>query len=279
MTKFSDNDSPSLLFTEQGSTPTTPAASHQRLFIRTSDHVLCYVNSSGTVTPVGSAASGSITSSGYTQTTARLLGRTTASTGAIEEITVGSGLSLSAGSLTATGGSGGALVFLEAHTATSSATLDFTTFISSTYDTYRFEFVDILPASNAVMLVMRMGTGGGPTYDTGNNYADGMVRYNSAGSAGSGGTGQSSIELTNSTDTMSNDATYNGCSGFLELFAPQSATYKKLVSQLSYKATNWEGVTATGIYLSTTAVTAVRFFFNSGNVASGTIRCYGVSKT
>ena len=41
---------------------------------------------------------------GITQNTARLLGRTTASTGATEEITVGSGLSLSAGSLTATGG-------------------------------------------------------------------------------------------------------------------------------------------------------------------------------
>jgi hypothetical protein len=52
MTKASDNDFPSLLFTEQGSTPTTPAASHQRLFIRTSDHKLCYVNSSGTVTAV-----------------------------------------------------------------------------------------------------------------------------------------------------------------------------------------------------------------------------------
>jgi hypothetical protein len=51
------------------------------------------------------AASGSITASGYTQTTARLLGRTTASTGAIEEITVGTGLTFSAGSLSLTAGS------------------------------------------------------------------------------------------------------------------------------------------------------------------------------
>jgi hypothetical protein len=50
------------------------------------------------------AASGSITTSGLTQATARILGRTTASTGSIEEITVGSGLSLSAGELSATGG-------------------------------------------------------------------------------------------------------------------------------------------------------------------------------
>jgi phage gp37-like protein len=52
----------------------------------------------------GAAASGSITASGLTQATARILGRTTASTGAVEEISVGAGLSLSAGELTATGG-------------------------------------------------------------------------------------------------------------------------------------------------------------------------------
>ena len=48
-------------------------------------------------------APGAITTSGLTQATARLLGRTTASTGAVEAITVGTGLTLSAGSLVATG--------------------------------------------------------------------------------------------------------------------------------------------------------------------------------
>ena len=47
---------------------------------------------------------GLATASGLTQNTARMLGRTTASAGAIEEITVGSGLSLSAGTLSASGG-------------------------------------------------------------------------------------------------------------------------------------------------------------------------------
>jgi hypothetical protein len=50
----------------------------------------------------GSLGAGSVTTSGLTMSTARMLGRTTASTGAIEEITVGSGLSLSGGSLSAT---------------------------------------------------------------------------------------------------------------------------------------------------------------------------------
>ena len=47
---------------------------------------------------------GAATSSGLTMATSRLLGRTTASTGAIEEITVGNGLSLSGGNLAVSGG-------------------------------------------------------------------------------------------------------------------------------------------------------------------------------
>jgi hypothetical protein len=50
------------------------------------------------------ALQGAITTSGLTQATARILGRTSASTGSIEEIQIGSGLSLSAGELSATGG-------------------------------------------------------------------------------------------------------------------------------------------------------------------------------
>jgi hypothetical protein len=63
-------------------------------------------NAATTLDNLGGASSGSITTSGLTQATARILGRTTASTGAVEEIQIGSGLSLSAGELSATGGSG-----------------------------------------------------------------------------------------------------------------------------------------------------------------------------
>jgi hypothetical protein len=48
---------------------------------------------------LGAAASGAVTASGITMATTRLLGRTTAATGAIEELTVGAGLSLASGTL------------------------------------------------------------------------------------------------------------------------------------------------------------------------------------
>jgi len=81
---------------------TTPA-------ITLSTTVTGLVKGNGTALSAASAgtdyvAPGAITSSGLTMATARILGRSTASTGAVEEITIGSGLSLSAGTLTATGG-------------------------------------------------------------------------------------------------------------------------------------------------------------------------------
>lgn len=69
----------------------------------------------GTVGTAGTAAhrdhkhpmpTAAVTTSGLTQATGKMLGRSTASTGAIEEITVGTGLSLSAGTLSASGGGG-----------------------------------------------------------------------------------------------------------------------------------------------------------------------------
>lgn len=53
------------------------------------------------------ALTGSVTTSGLTQNTARMLGRTTAGAGAVQEITVGSGLSLSSGTLSSTGAASG----------------------------------------------------------------------------------------------------------------------------------------------------------------------------
>lgn len=68
---------------------------------------------------IGAASSGSITLSNLTMNTARLLGRTSASSGAIEEISVGSGLSLTSGTLSATGGGGGLSYFIESESVTS----------------------------------------------------------------------------------------------------------------------------------------------------------------
>lgn len=180
------------------------------------------------------------------------------------------------------GGGGGAIVFLEAHTASSSATLDFTAFISSTYDEYLFELVNVLPATNAADLLMRVGTGGGPTYDSGAAaYTQADWRWHSGGGSAAGG-GTASAIICAGRDHVSNNANWAGVSGSLTLLDPGSSVYKKVNGMCSHAdgtTAVLEGVSFTGYYTATTVLTAIRFLYSSGNIASGTIRVYGIAKT
>ena len=91
---------------QEKTAPTTSTAGNGAIYFSS-------VTSTFQVSQAGSAyaaivLAGSITTSGLTQATARILGRTSASSGAVEEITIGSGLTLSAGTLSASGsGPGG----------------------------------------------------------------------------------------------------------------------------------------------------------------------------
>ncbi len=103
MTAFENNLSPYLTIVE-ATEPAAPSAGQQRIYIDSTTHLLKATNSSGTDRTIEGVAAGAITTSGLTQATAKMLGRSTASTGAIEEITVGTGLTLSAGTLSAPAG-------------------------------------------------------------------------------------------------------------------------------------------------------------------------------
>ncbi len=278
MPLFENNLSPYLTIVE-ATEPAAPSAGQQRLYIDSTTHLLKATNSSGTDRTVEGAPAGPITTSGLTQATARLLGRSTASTGAIEEISVGTGLSLAAGSLTATGGSAGALVLLEQHTASSSATLDFTTFISSTYDNYLFECVQVAPANNGVDLDIQFGSGGGPTYDTGNNYYGAQNGWRSNNTASQFGVAAAAaITIAKG---VTNAAGYGHVQCAFTLAGPQSTTIaKRLSGTCSYNdGTADVAATVSGLWLDTTnATTAIRFFYSTGNIASGIIRAYGITK-
>lgn len=66
----------------------------------TGSAVLTAADAAAARAAIAAVPAGAITVSGLTMTTARLLGRTTGATGAVEEISVGAGLSLSSGVLT-----------------------------------------------------------------------------------------------------------------------------------------------------------------------------------
>ena len=170
-----------------------------------------------------------------------------------------------------------ALVLLEQHTASNSATLDFTACISSSHDEYEIHFVGIVPASNNISFQMNVSTDGGSTYVGGTSYTY-LMFYSGVGDSPTQttGSGVAAIDLAHS---VSNTANYS-VNGRINLYSPGGSGYKFIEGKIqsmvgSGSIYQWENI---GIYLAATAVNALRFFFSGGNIASGTIRIYGVAK-
>ncbi len=171
--------------------------------------------------------------------------------------------------------SSGALVLLEQHTASSSASLDFTTCISSAYDEYEIHFIGIIPTSGPANFAMRMSSDGGATYYQGSDYHWGIM-YSGIGDVPTQSSGLSTaqIRLTGST---SNPGTY-ASNGRLRLYDPLGTTFLKFVEGSIQSV-----VGATGVYQwhTASAMNAFQFLFEGApgpTISLGTIRVYGVEK-
>jgi len=185
---------------------------------------------------------------------------------------------LTKNAITALGGSG-AVILLGTGTASSSATLDFTSLITSTYATYFFEIDDIAPATDGAILIVRTSTDNGATYDAGASDYQWRVETQGVGTgtvkSATGDTADASIRIGSA---VGND-TAEGISGRVTLRSPLgTARYKYLVHESVQENVSGAQFTTDGqgTRLSTGDVTAIRFLFDSGNIASGKIRMYGI---
>jgi hypothetical protein len=167
------------------------------------------------------------------------------------------------------------LTLLDSQTASASASLVFTDVITSDYDIYQVEFINIVPSTDA-SLHMHVSTNAGSSYDTAANYVNATLQINQGTFVGAlnGGTTDTEILICNSVE-----ATSNSLSGHIKIYAPLSASHYKIIQgqNTTMKSDgNFYQTMVSGRYTSATAVNAFRFQFASGNIASGTIRVYGV---
>lgn len=187
-------------------------------------------------------------------------------------------------------GGSGALTKLCTLTASSSASLDFlsanctTSPFSSTYDEYLISVKNITPATNGSALQMRMSTNG-TSCDSGSSPGYGSVNFfwytgGTGNVAGSASTGLNAMFVGD--DHTSSTASNGGLSSALHLFTPASATNNKNITGTTFNYNNAVpapvGTTVLGSYNTTTAVLGFCLFFNSGNIASGSVSVYGVQK-
>jgi hypothetical protein len=180
--------------------------------------------------------------------------------------------------------SGGALNLISTQTASASATIDFTSGIDSTYDSYVFKFINIHPATDAAEFQVNFSTDGGSNYNV-TKTTTYFQAYHGEGDASAGIAYEATYDLAQGTgvqrifDNVGNDNDQNSV-GTLTLFNPSSTTYVKHFIFRGNTAENADYSIESNVagYCNTTsAVNAVRFSFSAGNIDDGIIKMYGVS--
>ena len=178
----------------------------------------------------------------------------------------------------------GAMTLISTSTVSSGVSaVSITSGINSTYDTYLFKFINIHGANAADFQINF-------SVDSGSNYN--VTKTTTAISAYHGENDNTpnvyyidSHDLAQSTaakkimGTIKNDNDNSG-SGYLYLFSPSSTTFvKHFISstQRTDDATSNNFYTA-GYCNTTSAIDAVQFTMNGGNIDSGVIKMYGITK-
>ena len=182
--------------------------------------------------------------------------------------------------------SAGTLILLSTQTASNSATISFTTGLTSTYDEYIFKFIDIHPRTDNCDFQFQGSTNGGSTYATTITSTCFRAFHNESDSATSlayntGGDLAQSTSFQFLTDqTIGNDADQAGA-GSLTLFNPASTTYvKHFIHTISTTNINDYAVNSfmAGYFNTTSAINAIQFKMDTGNF-DGIIKLYGVKKS
>ena len=187
--------------------------------------------------------------------------------------------------VTSVGLTSGDLNLLATNTITSGvSSSSFTSSIDITYDTYIFKFINIHPSANGENFGFQADTGTNTNYNQtitstffeathGEDGSGGALSYKTAKDQAQG-TGLQSLGQPNNNDDAS-------ISGTLHLFAPSNDIFvKHIIARANLNESSTQSANFIGGYINTaTAITRVQFKFSSGNIDSGVIKMYGLSKS
>ena len=183
--------------------------------------------------------------------------------------------------------SGGGLNLISTQTASSSATISFTSGIDSTYKEYIFRYYDMHPATDNTELQFQVSTNSGSSYGVAITSAAYQGYHYEVDGSSSGVASYAADDLAQGTGFQNlcnnvGNGNDESMSGTLYLFNPSSTTFVKhwMNNSHSYSGGDFalNGFQA-GYVNSTSAVNAVQFKMTGGNIDSGVIKMYGLSKS
>lgn len=177
---------------------------------------------------------------------------------------------------------GDGITFISSQTANDSASISFTTGLTSTYKAYKFVFSNIHPRTDNVIFQFNLSTDSGSNYNVTKTTTHFMAQMKEDGSDPSVGYVAAqdlaqSTSFQNLRDQLGNGAD-ESLSGILTLFNPASTTYVKhfiarVNSYVYVDYTNDDYIAGYGN--TTSAVNAIQFKMSSGNM-DGVIYLYGI---
>ena len=176
------------------------------------------------------------------------------------------------------------LTYISTATASSSASLDITSGIDSTYNEYQFHMVNMHPATNSSSIAFQVDTGTNTNYNQ--TITSTFFRPKNHESGGSteiayvGGEDQAQGTAYQPLCNEVGNGNDESVSGVFTLYAPSSTTYVKhftSVGNAAYLHNYTLAVYIAGYINTTAAIDEISFKFNSGNIDAGTIKMFGVS--
>ena len=178
---------------------------------------------------------------------------------------------------------GGAMTLISEQTASSSATISFTSGIDDTYDKYVFKFYDIHPATDGAGFQVNFRDGG-TAYDATKTTTVFRAIHNEAGDT-NGLTYSDFMDQAQSTGIQAISTSLGAdadqqLSGTMQLFSPASTTFVKhfMTDTNMYSNSNFSvRYFVAGFCNVTAAIDGIQFSMSSGNIDSGVIKMYGVS--
>ena len=176
----------------------------------------------------------------------------------------------------------GNLTLLTTATASSSATLDFTSSINSTYNSYLFKCVDIHPATDNAEFQINFRDGSS-AYDATKTTTFFRARHGEDASLGnlSYDDGNDLAQATGVQKLVENIGADNdqALSGTVHLFNPSSTTFVKHFMS-DFNSTSGDNASdrfvVAGYCNVTAAIDGVQFSMSSGNIDSGVVKIYVV---
>jgi hypothetical protein len=208
---------------------------------------------------------------------------TTAAGDTATAVSLGSGNWVVTDFMPASGWRGSSVLLAEA-IANNSASLDLTGVFSNTYDRYELELLNLLPAVNDGTMILRVGTGAGPTWQSGSSYNNAIfgITDNSSGIPASLTTAIYLSWPGGSGAGVSNVAATGGVSGRVSFCNPEVTTiypsFDVETRHIYATGPRASSIRGSGIYAGTAAITGLRVLSSTGNITSGSIRLLAYRK-